>query len=352
MISGIPENLLHSEDNIEMALRAIDASHGKLALVIDSERRLIGTVSDGDVRRGFLRGLTLTSPVSDAMNRNPVVVGPDLDHAATMQLMREKVLRHIPIVDREGRVVAMRSLDDFLRPAQRSNWVIIIAGGEGTRLRPLTEDCPKPMLALGNRPLLQVIIDNLKATGFSRIYISVNYRAETIMDHFGDGSRFGMDIRYLREDKPLGTAGPLGQLPETPTEPFIVMNGDIITKMHLPSMLDFHEEHAAVATMAVREYNMQVPYGVIKVDGMTISSIEEKPTQRHLISGGIYVFSPAVLRFVPPGQCYDMPSLFNDLAANNLSAVPFLVREYWLDIGHLDDLNRARQDFHQLFPDE
>lgn len=348
----ISKNVLELNDTIETALRVIDAAHGKLGLVVDAELRLVGTVSDGDLRRAFLRGLTLTSPVCEVMNRNPITLNADAAPEIALELMRDKIIRHIPVVDSDKRIVALRSLDDFLRPRQRSNWVVIMAGGEGVRLRPLTEDLPKPMVPLGDRPLLQVIAENLKVLGFTRFYISVNYRADAIIRHFGDGSRMGLDIRYLREDKPLGTAGPLGLLPDPPDEPFIVMNGDIITKMHFPSMLDFHVEHSAAATMAVREYNVQVPYGVIKVDDMVISSIEEKPTQRHLISGGIYVFSPEVLRLIPADQRYDMPSLFNDLTVNNLSAVPFFLREYWLDIGHLEDLAQARRDFHQIFVDE
>lgn len=352
MMAKAPDKLLYHDDTIETALRVLDASHGKIGLVIDAEERLIGTVSDGDLRRGFLRGLTLASPVSQAMNGNPVMIGADTSHEAALELMRELVIRHIPVVDPNRRVVALRSLEDFLRPQSRTNWVVIMAGGEGMRLRPLTEDCPKPMLPLGKRPLLEVIIGNLKALGFSRFYVSVNFRAEAITSYFGDGSRFGVEIRYLHEEQPLGTAGPLGVLPETPREPFIVMNGDIITKLHFPAMIDFHEEHAASATMAVREYETQVPYGVIHLDGMAIASIQEKPVQRHLISGGIYVFSPEVLRFILPRERCDMPDLFNKLTASGLSAMPFMVQEYWLDIGHIEDLQRARSDFHTMFPDE
>lgn len=350
---AIPANkLLYVTDTIGKAMRTIDASAGAIGLVVDEHGRLIGTVSDGDVRRALLRGFTLESSLADVMNRNPLSVANDADPEKVRAMMREKAIRHVPVIDRERRIVELRTIEDYLRPAARPNTVVILAGGEGVRLRPLTEKCPKPMLPLGKQPILEVIVERLKQLGFSRMFISVNYRAEMITDHFKDGANFGIEIRYLRESKPLGTAGPLSLLPETPREPILVMNGDIVTKLNFPSMIDFHAEHGSAATMAVREYEVQIPYGVININDMTISSVQEKPVQRHLVSGGIYVFSPEVLSLVPRDTRYDMPDLFNELKARNLSAAPFFVREYWLDIGRLDDLNQARIDFHDLFPNE
>jgi len=352
MISVPTNKLLHVTDTIGAAMRTIDASAGAVGLVVDEQGRLIGTVSDGDVRRALLRGFTLNSPLAEVMNKNPLSVESGADHEKVRAMMREKAIRHVPVIDRDRRVIELRTIEDYLRPAPRPNTVVILAGGEGVRLRPLTEKCPKPMLPLGKQPILEVIIERLKQLGFCRILISVNYRADMITNHFNDGADFGLDIRYLREDKPLGTAGPLSLLPEVPREPILVMNGDIVTKLNFSSMIDFHAEHGSAATMAVREYDVQIPYGVINIDDMTISSVQEKPVQRHLVSGGIYVFSPEVLSLVPRNTRYDMPDLFNELKARNLSAAPFFVREYWLDIGRLDDLNQARMDFHDLFPNE
>lgn len=346
------DRFLRQSDNVEAALRAIDALGGKIAMVIDDNGRLIGTVSDGDLRRAFLRGVTLQSPITELMNAHPVVITADADRESTLRLMREKVLRHIPVVDAEGKVTALRTLEEFIQPPVRDNWVVIMAGGEGVRLRPLTEACPKPMLKLGDKPLLEVILGNLRSSGLRKFVIAVNYMASMIIDHFGDGSKFGIEIRYVHEDGPLGTAGPLSILPAVPDAPFIVMNGDILTKLHLPDMLDFHLDHGAAATMGVREYEQQVPYGVINVANQQIASIAEKPVQRHLISGGLYVFSPSVLELVPRNQRYDMPTLFNDLAGKGMTALPYLVQDYWLDIGQMDDLARAQRDVRSMFPDE
>jgi NDP-sugar pyrophosphorylase family protein len=266
--------------------------------------------------------------------------------------MRTSLLRHIPVVDENRRVIGLRTIEEFVTPTQQPNWVVVMAGGQGTRLRPLTGDCPKPMLPLGDRPLLEHTIENLKGMGFERFFIAVNYMADVIISHFKDGSKFGVDIRYLHEETALGTAGALSLLPERPDAPFIVMNGDIVTKLHFPSMLDFHNEHGAAGTIGVREYETQVPYGVIEIDRMTISSIREKPTQRHIISGGVYVLSPQALDAVPRNIRYDMPQLFQDMQKFQMQTIPFFIREYWIDIGRIDDLTRAQTDFRQIFIDE
>lgn len=346
----IQGSLIRPTDTMDVALRVIDGCGGKLALVLNDAGQLVGTVSDGDARRALLRGLTLSTPVSEVMNRHPTVITPDSDHEAVLQVMRDRVLRHVPVVNAQGHVVALHAIEDFITPAPRDNWVVLLAGGEGRRLRPLTADCPKPMLPLGERPLLERSLLNLKGMGFRHFYLSVNYMAEKIIDHFGDGSRLGVEIRYLHEDRPLGTAGPLSLLPELPKTPLVVMNGDILTRLHFPTMIEFHDEHEAAATMAVREYEVQVPYGVINVDEMRITGIEEKPVMRHLISAGIYVLSPEVLASLPAATRLDMPDLFTDLAKADRRTHAFLLREYWIDIGHMDDLSRARRDFNALFP--
>ncbi len=344
------ENLIRPADSLETALRIIDGCGGKLALVVDDDGHLLGTVSDGDIRRALIRGLNLSATAQDVMNRNPTVISADSDHEAVLQIMREKVLRHIPVVNMQGQVIALRAIEDFITPALRDNWVVLLAGGEGRRLRPLTDSCPKPMLPVGDRPLLERTILNLKALGFRNFYLSVNYMAQTIIDHFGDGSSLGVTIRYLHEQQALGTAGPLSLLPERPSEAFIVMNGDILTRLHFPAMIEFHEEHGSVATMAVREYEVQVPYGVINVDEMRITRIEEKPIVRHLISAGIYVLSPNALDLVPANTRIDMPELFSDIARASHHTHAFLLREYWIDIGHIEDLSRARRDLGAMFP--
>jgi NDP-sugar pyrophosphorylase family protein len=232
----------------------------------------------------------------------------------------------------------------------RDNWVVLMAGGLGSRLRPLTDECPKPMLRVGNKPLLETIIETFIEQGFRRFFISVNYMADTIKEYFGDGSRWGAEIQYLEETSRLGTAGALSLLPEKPQAPLLVMNGDLLTKINFRQLLDFHREHHAQGTMCVREYEFQVPYGVVKMDHHRITGFEEKPIQRYFVNAGIYVLEPQALQHIPHGVFFDMPSLFQTLMADRQEAVVFPIREYWLDIGHMADYDRANGEFARNFP--
>jgi NDP-sugar pyrophosphorylase family protein len=240
-------------------------------------------------------------------------------------------------------------LDYLLEAPERENWVVLMAGGLGTRLAPLTDNCPKPLLKVGNKPILETIIENFISHGFKRFYLSVNYKAEMIEEYFGDGSRWGAEIRYLREDKKMGTAGALGLIPEPLTQPFLVMNGDLLTKVNFSQLLNFHQEQNAHATMCVREYDFQVPYGVVSVDKHRIKSIEEKPVHRFFVNAGIYVLDPEAVSLIPADMPYDMTSLFEQMTANEREVIAFPVREYWLDIGHRDDFERAAGDFARIF---
>jgi NDP-sugar pyrophosphorylase family protein len=224
-----------------------------------------------------------------------------------------------------------------------------MAGGLGTRLGDLTRDVPKPMLPVGSRPLLETIVRHIADQGFERLYLAVNYKAEQIENHFGDGSTLGLDIRYLREEQRLGTAGALGLLPQPPEQPLIVTNADLLTKEDFGSMVDRHAESGADATMAVRPYEMQVPFGVVRERDGQIESIDEKPLQRYVVSAGIYVLSPSTLALVPKGQALDMPALYDAIIARGLRARCHHVRSYWLDIGRLSDYERANLDFGEVF---
>jgi NDP-sugar pyrophosphorylase family protein len=320
----------------------------QIALVIDAAGRLRGTISDGDVRRAMLRGVSLESPASSIMNGSPTVARPGEDRDALIATMRARQLHRIPVLDAEDRLVGLETLDELILPAQRDNLVVLMAGGLGARLRPLTEDTPKPMLVIGKRPILETILLAFIESGFRRFYICVNYKAEMVMDYFGDGSRWSADIRYIREPDRMGTAGALGLLPEKPHKPVLVMNGDLLTKVNFASLLDFHEAHRAAGTMCVREYDLQVPYGVVKLNEHRLLSVEEKPVHRFFVNAGIYVLSPEALALIPEGPC-DMPSLFEDLVKAGRETAVFPIREYWLDIGHLADLEKAHGDFDSLF---
>jgi len=337
--------LVRPDTPILEAMRIIDAAALQIAIVIDDNGTLLGTVTDGDIRRGILRGESLDSPVRAVMNVNPVVGQAGDKPEKWYALMKVRQLRHLPIVNRDRQLVNVELWDRFVASKKHKNWVVLMAGGLGTRLRPLTDDCPKPLLKIGTTPILEVILTNFILQGFSSFYISVNYMADKIMDYFGDGSKWGAEIRYLHETQRLGTAGALSLIRERHEEPLIVMNGDLLTKVNFQQLLDFHNEAKAEATMCVREYEYQVPYGVIRVDGHRLIMIEEKPLQRFFINGGIYVISPQAKEAIPYNTFYDMTTLFEQLIGDRVETAVFPIREYWMDIGRMDDFVRANEEF-------
>jgi dTDP-glucose pyrophosphorylase len=341
--------LIGPNTTLREALRAIDSAGCQIALVVDTDRHLLGTLSDGDARRALLKDLSLQDPVSAAMHLNPTCANADDDRVAILATMRRLGLHQMPIVNHRRQVVGLEVVDDFLSIPPRHNWVVIMAGGLGVRLKELTRHTPKPMLQVGSRPLLETIVRGFAAQGFSRFYFAVNYKAEQIDQHFGDGSALGVDIRYLREDQRLGTAGALSLLPERPSLPIVVSNADLLTKEDFGYMIDQHVESGADATMAVRAYEMQVPFGVVREEAGFIAGIEEKPVQRFTVSAGIYALSPSVLDLVPRGVMCDMPALFEQVTRKGLRARCHHVNGYWLDIGRLPDYERANLEFQEVF---
>lgn len=331
------------------AIRIIDEGSMQIAVVADDGGRLRGTVTDGDIRRGILKGVSLDSPVERVMNRDPIIAHPGDGQERITGVMMLRDIRNIPLVDSEGQLVGLEVLRELVRAQDRQNWVVLMAGGKGSRLRPLTDDRPKPMLPVGNRPILEMILENLKAHGFRNFFLSVDYKAEVVMDHFGDGSRWGINITYLQEKKPLGTAGPLGILPESPSEPILVMNGDLLTKVNFQQLLDFHQECRSQATMCVREYTIQVPFGVATIRHQHLVKIEEKPEQRIFVNAGIYILEPDILREIPKNVRLEMPDLFKTLLEKGIEPVAFPIREYWLDIGRMDDLKQAKDEYSKVF---
>lgn len=324
------------------AISRIDNSGLQIAIALDINGQLIGTLSDGDVRRAMLRGASLATPVAEVMNCCPTTAHESTPVPELLALMRRKVLHHIPLINDAQQMVDLATLDALTGVSELPNWVVLMAGGLGTRLRPLTENCPKPMLHVGGKPILESILESFVEQGFRQFYLSVNYLAEAIQDYFGDGSRHGVEIRYLRESKRLGTAGALSLLPDRPNDPLVVMNGDLLTRVRFDQMLKFHEEHAATATMAVREYDFQVPYGVVNIDGTRITSIDEKPVHRFFVNAGIYTLAPESLEHIPADMFFDMPTLFEQLQANGQATSAYPLREYWLDVGRLDEFERAQ----------
>jgi dTDP-glucose pyrophosphorylase len=341
--------LVRDSATIREAICAIDDSALQIALVIDGEQRLVGTVTDGDVRRGLLRGITLDTAVADIMNPRPAACPAALGRDAALAVMRSADVKQVPLLDTAGRVVGLEIMGDVIKRTLRDNWVVLMAGGLGQRLRPLTEDCPKPMLSVGGQPILEIILENFARQGFSRFFLSVNYKAEMVRRHFGDGARWDVRIDYLEEQEKLGTAGALGLLPERPSEPVIVMNGDVLTDINFGSMLDFHLEQRATATMAVREHTVEVPFGVIDLADDYLAGVTEKPRYSWFVNAGVYVVEPRVIDLVERGKAVDMPTLLERVLADDERIAAFPVREYWRDIGRLEDFERANVDYALAF---
>lgn len=338
------------KSSIREVMECIDRSGRGIALVLDDERHLMATVTDGDIRRAILSGMDLELEIGTLLERRApafdfgpltALLGtpdPDLLHTMT-----ETGVRHIPLVDQDGRVADVALLSELVKEYELPLRAVVMAGGYGTRLRPLTDDMPKPMLRVGSRPLLELIVEQLRQAGIRQVNVATHYKSEMIADHFRDGSDFGVDIRYVKEYQPLGTAGAISLIEES-DEPLLVMNGDILTRVDFRSMLNFHREHNADLTVAVRQYEFSVPYGVIETDGSTVKSISEKPIVRHFINAGIYLLNPSVCRLVPNQQSYDIPDLINLLLKEGRPVVSFPIREYWLDIGKADHYNQAQAD--------
>jgi dTDP-glucose pyrophosphorylase len=330
------------------AIRRIDSGGCQLAIILDQEGRLAGLLSDGDVRRAILRGCDLKTPTAEVMNKLPTTAPSTASKEELLATMRRKVLRQLPILNDKQQVVDLATVDDLAGVVERPNWVVLMAGGLGTRLRPLTEACPKPMLPVSGKPILENILESFIEQGFRRFFLSVNYMAEAVRDHFGDGAPWGVDIQYLFEKKRLGTAGALSLLSSRPKDPFIVMNGDLLTRVRFDNLLHFHSEHGAPATMAVREYDFQVPYGVVRLKGSSVTSIDEKPVQRFFVNAGIYALSPEVLDHVPADNFFDMPTLFDRILGGGGQVSAYPVREYWLDVGRLEEFERAQREWNIL----
>ncbi len=339
---------LEAKANLRKALQVIDASAIQIALVVDDEHRLLGTITDGDIRRALLRGEDMDTPVDKIMNANPFTGLNDEDRSIWQRTMLRHHLQHLPILDMNGHVVDLARYTPPQEPT-RDNPIILMAGGLGTRLRPLTENQPKPLLRVGSKPILETIIENFRGQGFYRIYLSINYMGDMIRDYFGNGEKWDVEIAYLEEKERLGTAGALSLMPDTPNLPMIVMNGDLLTNVDFVRLLDFHERQQACATLCVREYSYQVPYGVVKVDDYTVEMLKEKPIEHHFVNAGIYALDPDVLERIPHGQFYDMTTLLDTLISEKRKVSGFPLRDYWMDIGRMDDYERADNEYKDFF---
>ncbi|WP_337983238.1 nucleotidyltransferase family protein [Lysinibacillus sp. C5.1] len=341
------KTLVNQNHTLLDTMKIIDDSSLQFAVVVDEEQHLLGTVTDGDIRRGILRGEGLDVTITSIMNPNPITARSGQKYHKYKQLMKSKMLKQLPIVDENNRIINILFADN-IETTLNKNTVVLMLGGLGTRLRPLTNDTPKPMLRVGNKPILETIIEGFKQYGYTNFIFSVNYKKEVIQDYFQNGEAFDVKIEYIEEDKKMGTAGALSLLKSRPTKPFFVMNGDLLTQINFDQLMQFHMEHDSVATMCVREFEYQIPYGVIETDGTDLVTIKEKPIHRSFVNAGIYVLNPDVLDYIPQDEFYDMPSLFEKLIEENSKTSVFPIREYWLDIGQMDDFNKANHEFKEL----
>ncbi|PHR70033.1 MAG: alcohol dehydrogenase [Arcobacter sp.] len=335
--------------SIKDALNIIDKGAKRIAVVLDNKKKVIGTISDGDIRRGLLKSLSLDSSIENIYYKNPILGEESDSKEFLIQKAIANQVYQIPIVDKDRKLIDIIDLATLIKVRKRNNRVILMAGGLGTRLRPLTENMPKPLLKVGNKPILETIIRNFAKHGFENITISVNYKAAMIEDYFKDGKEFGVHIDYIREEKRLGTAGALSLINDIPKEPFFVMNADLLTDADFENMLHFHHKENSIATMCVREYDFQVPYGVIQTKGSHIKSIVEKPIQKFFVNAGIYLLSPKVLKIIPQNEFYDMPTLFNELINENNNVVSFPLHEYWIDIGRIEEYEKANIEYTKVF---
>lgn len=348
-MSDFEKILLPPTATLRHAIEIIDRGTKKIALVATAERKLLGTLTDGDVRRAILKGVGLDDPINSLYYRTPTTCGINDSKEKILQLAAAHKLYQIPVVDAGGKIVGIAEVNELLLPAHRTNKVVLMAGGLGTRLSPLTDTTPKPMLHVGNKPILETIVESFAKYGYTDIVLSVSYKSHIIEEHFGDGAAFGVKIEYVHETKRMGTAGALTLMRDKLTEPFFVMNADLLTNVNFGHMHDYHLSNDALATMAVREYDFQVPYGVVNVHDGKIVSIEEKPTHKFFVSAGIYMLSPKTLTKLPDDKFFDMPTLFQKIIAAKANAISFPIREYWLDIGRMSDYEKANSEYDGVF---
>lgn len=337
--------LIKPDTPINKAIEILDSGAQRIAVVVNDQGQLLGTITDGDIRRALIKHLSLDLPVSKMMCSTPIKAEANWSRELILATMEKYQLLQLPVVAPDGRVVGLETLHDVLRKRHRDNPVFLIAGGFGTRLHPLTQECPKPLLKVGDKAILELIIERFIEAGFHRFYISTHFMPDMIKKHFGNGSHWGVNISYVHEERPLGTGGSLGLLPHDEINmPIFMMNSDLLTSLNFQNLLDFHQEHHGIATVCVREYEHRIPFGVLKFQDHRITSIVEKPVHRSFINAGIYLLSPEFARSVAPGVHIDMPDLLQHHIDKGNTVNMFPIHEYWLDIGRMDDFKKAQED--------
>ncbi len=340
--------LLNSDASLKDAIYLLEKTDKGIVLVIDKKGILIGTITDGDIRRALLNCFDLKVEVKEVMRRNMIVLNEKTEFIQKKAelLMVENNIRQIPVLNNKGMVVDLITYTESGQSIiKKLPIVVVMAGGLGSRLLPLTEKTPKPMLRLGEQPMLEIVLNNCVRAGLKEFYFAVNHLKEQIIEYFGDGSKWGVDIKYLEEKKPLGTAGALKLLPFENDKPILVLNGDILTNLNVSNLIGFHNKFSSFATVCVREHLEKLAYGVVHLNNELVESIEEKPSFSHYVNAGIYLIDPVVLDFIVKDKPMDMPELLTLLIRNKMQVSACPIHEYWLDVGQPETLSKAKQDW-------
>ena len=335
---------LKANDSVLNVINNINNSQYQICFIVDDQGSLIGSIADGDIRRGLIEGHSIDSLASQIMNPNPISILATQNERQAQTIMSANQIKQLPVVNEDHQLIGLHLMDQILNLAHKENSILIMAGGFGKRMMPLTENLPKPMLKVAGKPILEHIILNAKAQGFRKFIISLHYLGNLIIDHFGDGSNLDISIQYIHEIEPLGTAGAMALIDPLPNLPFIVTNGDIITDVNYANLLHFHESNKSQATMAIKKYELQNPYGVVNIKGLEITSFEEKPIQISYVNAGIYALNPSSLKYLKVDEPCDMPDLFELLKNNNHFIAAYPIHETWADVGRPIDLSEVNED--------
>lgn len=347
--NDLSELLIRPEISIKEAVKVIDKAAKQIVLVVDKENKLLGTITDGDIRRGIIKGIDLENKVTEIMNEKFFSLPYDTPREEIMAVFKQKTYHQIPLINEKGIIKDVAILNELIKGQRKENKVVLMVGGLGTRLRPLTKDTPKPLLPVGDRPILQTIIEQFKSYGYYRFVFCTNYKADQIEEFFGSGDRFEIEIEYVKEKKRLGTAGALSLLDEKVDYPFIVMNGDLLTRLNFDSMMKYHQDGNYKMTIGSREYSYQIPYGVVDIKDEVVNDLVEKPSHSVFVNAGVYILNPELLEMVPFNKFYDMTDLINELIEEEKTVGAFPIREYWADIGQHADYQKAQEEYWSRF---
>ena len=347
-MNNLEDYIINNDATLLQAMDIINSNKAKIALIVNNDGRLLGTITDGDIRRAILKRKDLQTLAKEIMNKDFFATGIDKDYKTIQKIIVERGISYVPVLDNNDKLVDLLSFNNIKEKKSSEVRVIIMAGGKGTRLKPYTDNCPKPMIKVCGKPMLELILEKCIASGFSKFYFSVNYLKEQIISYFGDGKVWDVDIKYLIEDKPLGTAGSLSLFKEFNEEPILVMNGDVLTTFDFNKMLDFHLKNNLDATLAVREEYLKFPYGVVEIDGIKLKSFQEKPILKKLVNAGVYVLSKKLFSYIKNNTFSDMPDLLSYAKLNNGSVGVFPLHEYWIDIGRPETLEKAHKEWDEL----